>query len=132
MSLQLAESPSLKEMKNRKLPEPYCRRLPDAQRWRDSFGIDFIIADQVLCIFCDVFMFDEEERYKFEPDDTIHEIYRAVYPSRWTPDSLEQPFLIDGLEKEFNFTFDPTTLEKTESFRQIVTVIKDAQHRRRH
>ncbi|RNC64334.1 MAG: hypothetical protein ED859_18575 [Desulfuromonadales bacterium] len=83
-------------------------------------------------MFCDAFMFNEEERYKFEPDDTVMEIYRAVYPSRWTPDALEHPILIGALEKEFNFTFDPTTLDKTESFRQIVVEIKDAQQRRRH
>ena len=62
---------SLKDMKARKLPEPYYSRLPNSQRWRDLFGVDLIIADQVLCMFCDAFMFSEEERYKFEPDDTV-------------------------------------------------------------
>ena len=76
-------------------------------------------------------MFDEEERYKFEPDDTVFAVYRAVYPSRWTPDALEHPILIDALEKEFDFSFNPTRVEKIESFRQIVTEIKDAQHGRR-
>lgn len=118
-------------MKNRKLPEPFFSRLPDAQRWRDCFDDDFGVADRVLCIFCNAFMFDEEERYKFEPDDTVFAVYRAVYPSRWTPDALEHPILIDALEKEFDFSFNPTRLEKMESFRQIVTEIKDAQHGRR-
>ena len=113
----------------RELPEPYHSRLPDIQRWRVAFGDDFKIADQVLCIFCAAFMFSSDERYKFEPDDTVMAIYRAVYPSRWTPDSLEQPILIDTLEKEFNFTFDPTVLEKTETLRQIVAEIKEAQQR---
>ena len=120
---------SLKDMTVRKLPEPYYSRLPDSQRWRDSFGIDFIIADRVLRMFCGAFMFSEEERYKFEPDDTVMAIYRVVYPSHWTPDALEHPILIDALEKEFDFTFPPTTFEKTASFRQIVAEIKDAQLR---
>lgn len=55
----------------------------------------------------------------------------AGYPSRWTPDSLEHPMLIDALEKEFDFSFNPSRLEKIETFRQIVTEIKDAQHGRR-
>lgn len=77
-------------------------------------------------------MFSKEERYKFGPDDTVMAIYRTVYPSRWTPDVLEHPFLIEAIEKEFKFTFDPVNLEKTESFRQIVAEIKDAQQQRRH
>ena len=119
-------------MKNRKLPEPFLGRLPDAKRWRECFDDDFGVADRVLCIFCDAFMFDKAERYKFEPDDTVMAVYGAVYPSRWTPDSLEHPFMIDALEKEFDFRFSPTKLEKIASFRQIVAEIKDAQHGRRH
>ncbi|UTG92094.1 acyl carrier protein [Geobacter sulfurreducens] len=119
-------------MKYQVLPEPFACRLPNIQLWQDSFGDDFGVADRVLCIFCDAFMFDEEERFKFEPDDTVMAIYRAVYPSRWTPDSLEYPFIIDALEKEFDFRFNPIKLEKIASFRQIVAEIKDAQHGRRH
>jgi len=117
-------------MKKPKLPEPYFSRLPDLQQWRNSFGDDFKLADQVLCMFCDAFMFSEEERYKFEPNDTVMAIYRAVYPSQWTPDTLEQPILIDVLEKEFKLTFEDATLEKMASFREIVAEIKYAQHRR--
>jgi hypothetical protein len=119
-------------MKKRELPEPFASRLPDIQRWQDSFGDDFGVADRVLYIFCDAFMFDEEERYKFEPDDTVMAVYRAVYPSRWTPDSLEHPIMIDALEKEFDFRFNPTEFENIASIRQIVAKIKDAQHGRRH
>ena len=118
-------------MKNRDLPEPFFSRVSDHKRWQDTFGDDFTLADRVLCIFCDAFMFDETERYKFEPDDTVMAVYRAVYPSRWTPDSLEHPFMIDALEKEFDFRFNPTKLEKIASFSQIVTEIKDAQQGRR-
>jgi len=116
-------------MKNRKLPEPYYSRLSDPLRWQKIFGDDFRIADQFLCMFCDAFMFSEQERYKFEPDDTMMAIYRAVYPSRWTPDALEHSILNDAVEKQFNFTFDPDRLDKLASFRQIVGEIKDAQQR---
>lgn len=121
-----------KGIKKRELPEPFASRLPDIQRWQDSFGDDFGVADRVLCIFCDAFMFNEAERYKFEPDDTVMAVYRAVYPSQWTPDSLEHPFMIDALENEFDFIFDSTKLEKIASFRQILSEIKDAQQGRRH
>ena len=72
-------------------------------------------------------MFEVGERYKFRPDDTVMEIYRAVYPSRWTADALETNFLINGLEKEFRFSFDNARLDKIKSFRQIVAEIKSAQ-----
>ena len=78
-------------------------------------------------MFCAAFMFDEEERYKFAPDDTVIAIYRGVYPSRGTPDALEHPILIDAIEKEYHLTFDATDLEKVVSFRDIVTGIKNAQ-----
>jgi hypothetical protein len=127
MKMKLLEK-IFKHMKKRELPEPFADRLPDIQRWQDTFGDDFGVADRVLCTFCDAFMFDEEERYKFEPDDTVMAVYRAVYPSRWTPDALEHPILIDALEKEFSFSFAPTRLEKIESFRQIVAEIKGCRH----
>lgn len=108
----------------RGLPVPFDGRLPDEHLWRGGFGDDFARADRVLCIFCDAFMFDPEERYRFRPEDSIPEIYCAVYPSRNTPDCLEHLFLIEGLEKEFGFKFDDSRLEKIESFRQIVDEIR--------
>lgn len=114
-------------MKPHKLPAPFRNRLPDNQLWRDRFGGDFALADRILCIFCDAFMFSAEERYRFRPEDTVREIYRTVYPSRETPDCLEDTFLIEGLEKEFGFSFDDTKLEKIESFQQIVAEVKSVQ-----
>ena len=110
----------------RELPAPYGDRLPDIQLWREHFGNDFALADRMLCIFCDAFMFEPEERYRFRPEDNVWEIYRVVYPSREIPDCLENTFLIQGLEKVFAFKFDDTRLEEIDSFQKIVEEINSA------
>ena len=115
------------KIKARKLPAPFQDRQPDIQLWRDCFAGDFALADRILCLFCDAFMFASGDRHRFRPDDTVWEIYRAVYPSRETPDCLENNFFIKGLEKAFAIKFDDARLETIESFQQIVVAIKRAQ-----
>jgi hypothetical protein len=112
---------------DRNLPPQFRDRLADAEVWRDRFGQDFGIADRMLLIFCDAFMFTAEDRFKFRPEDTVSAVYRALYPSRGVPDALEDTFLIRGLEKEFGFTFDEARPEEIKSFEQIMAEIKNAQ-----
>jgi hypothetical protein len=42
-----------------------------------------------LLMFVHAFAFRDTEKLKFNPDDCIMDVYRALYPSKWTPDALE-------------------------------------------
>ena len=39
------------------------------------------------------------EKLKFSPGDRILDVYRAVYPSRWTPDALGLEAFAEELDK---------------------------------
>jgi len=45
--------------------------------------------------------FDASEKLKFSPEDRILDVYRAVYPPRHAPDSLELETFACELEKRF-------------------------------
>ena len=57
-------------------------------------------------VFVDAFAFDTSEKLKFSPEDRILDVYRAVYPSRWTPDSLEVETFACALEKRFGLRLE--------------------------
>lgn len=119
---------------HRDLPEPYLARKPDAMLWQERCGADFLLADQTLQIFCRVFEFPQQDRFRFRPDDKVMDIYGRLYPSRFSPDSLEVNRLVENIESAFSVTLDnkDNRLEKIESFQQIVAEIKAAQHATAH
>lgn len=53
-----------------------------------------------LTFFISAFAFDEKEKLKLAPTDEILKIYRAQYPSRFTPDAMELEILAEDLERE--------------------------------
>jgi hypothetical protein len=114
----------------RGLPASYLVREPDAALWQERCGADFPLADQTLRIFCRVFDFPEQDRFRFRPDDKVMDIYGHLYPSCFSPDSLEANRLIEDLESAFAVTLDNTDnrLQRIESFLEIVAEIKAAQH----
>ena len=53
------------------------RARPDGSAcWRCEFPNDMAVVDRVLALFCDAFLFNERDRYKFVPDDDVISVYR--------------------------------------------------------
>ncbi len=71
-------------------PAPFRQRPCQGAAWRETFpqAPKQDIRD-VLELFVRAFAFRSSSRFSFAPDDTILSVYRALYPSRWTPDALE-------------------------------------------
>jgi hypothetical protein len=49
---------------------------------------------------------------KFSPHDKIWEIYRELYPSRWTADALELETLTEDLLTKYDFSLAAIWSEK--------------------
>ena len=72
------------------------------KRWKDQFPNsrkedirDFLI------LFTDSFAFSSDDKLKFEPQDKLLDIYRDLYPSKWSADSLEFETLTDELNNKY-------------------------------
>jgi hypothetical protein len=59
-----------------------------------------------LDAFVDGFAFPRKRRLCFSPDDKIIAIYRTLYPSRHTPDSLEMETFAKLLETRYGLDVD--------------------------
>ena len=104
----------------KQLPTAYCQRDSDETIWKNTYKDNFTIADITLQIFCSAFLFRVEDRFKLRPNDKFIDIYRAIYPSKWTPDALEHLFLIEGMEKKFGFRFNDKELESIKTLKDLV------------
>lgn len=72
------------------LPQQFRARSCQGKQWKNAFPA--ASKDEIrsfLTTFAAAFAFRENETLRFSPDDTIMQIYRALYPSKWTPDALE-------------------------------------------
>jgi len=58
-----------------------------------------------LLLFTDAFAFSRKQKLKFEPEDKIFDIYKALYPKEWMPDSLEVETLAEDIEREYGINF---------------------------
>jgi len=58
-------------MRPRRLRREVQGRPDRAARWRSEFPNDMPAVDRVLTIFCDAFMFDENHKYNFVPEDDV-------------------------------------------------------------
>jgi hypothetical protein len=89
------------------LPKKYRNRNCMGKKWKSTFpnsGKEDI--REFLLMFTDAFAFSQNDKLKFEPDDKILVIYRELYPSKSTPDSLEVETLIDDCEKKYSINFN--------------------------
>ncbi len=81
-------------------------RLP-GKGWRNAFpassGQDI---REFLSLFVEAFAFSQKERLNLNPEDTILQIYRARYPSKWTPDALEVETLAKDIEARYGFSLE--------------------------
>lgn len=94
-----------------RLPGPYEKRPSNEQLWRQNYETDFDIADRVLSIFCDAFMFKREDRYRFLPQDRLMDVYNSGRTFRLC-DQMEFEHFIIGLENEFNIKIDDSEVEE--------------------
>lgn len=67
---------------------------------------------EFLAVFVDAFAFSKKERLKLNPEDQVLQIYRAIYPSRWTLDALELETLAKDIEAKYGFSLESILHDK--------------------
>lgn len=89
------------------LPSPFRARPCQGKFWKDAFPSSTKVELRAfLSFFVAVFAFSEKDMLKFNPTDTILQIYRARYPSKWTPDALEVETLTKDFESKYGVRFE--------------------------
>jgi hypothetical protein len=84
------------------VPQPYRARNCQATEWCRSFpSASTEDIREFLRVFVEAFAFRDTEKLKFNPNDGIEDIYRALYPGRETPDALEFNFLARNVERKY-------------------------------
>ncbi|MEE4246552.1 MAG: hypothetical protein V2I33_14175 [Kangiellaceae bacterium] len=88
------------------VPKKYRIRKCTGKNWKVRFP-DTPKEDirTFLLLFTDAFAFSRKHKLKFEPDDKILDIYKALYPAKWMADSLEVETLAEDIEREYNINF---------------------------
>lgn len=96
-----------------RLPSPYYTRSCQGKGWRTTFP--FAPKQEIrefLSVFVDAFAFSQKERLKLNPEDQVLQIYRAIYPSRWTPDAMEIETFAKDVEAKYGFSLESVWHEK--------------------
>jgi hypothetical protein len=89
------------------LPQPFHARPCQGKFWKDTFPSSTKAELRAfLAFFVAAFAFSEKDMFKFNPTDTILQIYRAIYPSKWTPDALEVETLAKDFELKYGVRFE--------------------------
>ena len=84
------------------LPKQLRSRSCQGASWRRAFpGNSKQDIRSFLSVFVTACAFHEGHRLKFNPDDSILGIYRAMYPHKWQPDGLELETLEVSIEKKY-------------------------------
>jgi hypothetical protein len=95
------------------LPRRYRLRSCEGRSWRTAFpSATKEEIREFLLLFTSAFAFKDAERLKFGPHDRIWEIYRELYPNRWTADALELETLTEDLLKKHEFSLAVVWSEK--------------------
>jgi len=72
------------------VPKIYRDRRCTGIQWKREFpDTDSADIRKFLTTFTDAFAFNNSSNLKFSPNDSIYEIYKAIYPKNWGVDSLE-------------------------------------------
>ena len=61
---------------------------------------------EYLQIFIDAFAFSNKDKLQFEPNDKILDVYKELYPSRWSADALELETFAEDIEAKYNFNLN--------------------------
>ncbi|UGS90727.1 hypothetical protein KOL96_22765 [Ralstonia wenshanensis] len=90
----------------RGLPKPFSLRTCQGTSWRRAFpsASKFEIREFLL-VFVGAFALPVRQKLMLRPDDEILAIYRALYPSQWTPDALELEALAEDIEQRYGLEF---------------------------
>ena len=90
-----------------RLPKPYHIRACQGKGWRNAFpSSSKQDIREFLSVFVGAFAFSQKERLKLNPEDQILQIYRAIYPIRWTPDALELETLTRDINAKYGFALE--------------------------
>jgi len=88
------------------IPKKYRVRKCTGKNWKVKFpNSSKVDIRKFLLIFTDAFAFSDRQKLKFEPDDRVIDIYKALYPREWMADSLEVETLADSIEAEYGVEF---------------------------
>ena len=88
------------------VPQKYRLRKCTGKNWKERFpDVPKGEIRSFLFLFTDAFAFSRKQKLKFEPEDKILDIYKALYPAKWMPDSMEVETLAQDIEKEYNVSF---------------------------
>ncbi|OHE75421.1 MAG: hypothetical protein A2107_08575 [Verrucomicrobia bacterium GWF2_62_7] len=80
----------------------YWQRACTGRLWRRRFPrAPKAEIREFLDVFLAAFAFEDRRRLCFGPDDRVMDVYRALYPIRGTPDSMELEDLITRLQKRY-------------------------------
>lgn len=86
----------------RRLPIGFRDRACQGRTWRREYPKATKAQIRTfLHVFVEAFGFDKTDSLRFSPHDSILTVYRALYPSQWTPDSLEFETWALMLEKRY-------------------------------
>lgn len=84
------------------LPRRYRDRSCQSREWKKAFPTASAAEIRAfLSVFVSAFAFKDDEKLKLQPQDTIMQIYRALYPSKWQADALEVETLAIDLRKHY-------------------------------
>lgn len=90
-----------------RLPKPYHVRTCQGKGWRTAFpSSSKQDIREFLSVFVDAFAFSQKEKLKLNPEDQLLQIYRAIYPSRWTPDALEFETLAEDIQAKYGVSLE--------------------------
>ena len=93
----------------------FADSLPKVYRLRGCRGKKWLLAfpdsskseiREFLQIFIDAFAFSNKDKLQFEPNDRILDVYKELYPSRWSADALELETFAEDIEAKYNFNLD--------------------------
>ncbi|MDR2675963.1 MAG: hypothetical protein LBC18_14135 [Opitutaceae bacterium] len=90
------------EVLRRRRLSPWYARGCAGRAWKKRFP-DATATEirRFLSVFADGFLLKKRHRLKFFPDDSINEIYKAIYPFGG-PDAMEYEILFLELDKLYN------------------------------
>lgn len=90
-------------IRSRRALRIYWDRACTGRDWRRAFPeAEKDDIRQYLQLFVDAFAFRDSHRLKFRPSDKIIDIYRALYPTKGWPDSLEVETFAMMVEKTYH------------------------------
>ncbi len=106
------------------IPKKYRGRECTGRRWKKAFPeIPKEEIRKFLLIFVESFGFPSESKLKFEPNDKLIDIYRAIYPLTGI-DALEFESLSMGIEVAYNVKLEDIWHENI-SLGEMFTKVKN-------